>query len=138
MKGTVRALFVAPEKKAAPVSLSEVRVAAEGFEGDFHTRTAANRRQILMVSHAVLDEFQLSPGTLFENMTIEGIDVMGLAAGQRLQVGDTVLEVTVPCEPCVQMDRIRDGLKRSLEGKRGMFARVLSSGVIRVGDAVVL
>ena len=136
MKGTVRALFVVPEKKAAPVPLPEVRAAAAGFEGDFHTRTPANRRQILMVSSEVLNEFTLSPGSLFENMVVDGIDVMALAAGSQLRVGETLLEVTIPCEPCIQMNRVRSGLKAGLEGKRGMFARVVTGGIIRIGDEV--
>ena len=136
MKGTVRALFVVPAKKAAPVPLQEVRAAAAGFEGDFHTRTRANRRQILMVSADVLTAFTLPPGSLFENMVVDGIDVMTLDAGCQLRVGETLLEVTIPCEPCIQMNRVRPGLKAGLEGKRGMFARVVTGGVIRIGDEV--
>jgi MOSC domain-containing protein YiiM len=135
MKGTVLALFVFPEKKASPLVLSEVRLSQSGLQGDFHSGNN-NRRQVLMLSKNVLDEFELSPGTLFENLVVDGIDVMNLSPGQQLQIGDAILEVTVPCDPCVQMDRIRQGLRRALEGKRGMFARVLKPGIIRVGDAV--
>jgi MOSC domain-containing protein YiiM len=91
-----------------------------------------------MVSENVLREFQLQPGTLFENMVIEGLDVMAFNAGQRLKIADTVLEVTIPCDPCVQMDRIRRGLKQELIGRRGMFVKVIAGGTIRVGDSVVL
>ena len=135
MNATVRALFVCPEKKARPVAVTEVRVGLAGFEGDFHGRTA-NRRQILMLSNDVVCEFGLSPGMLHENMVIDGVDIMSLAPGQTLYIGDAVLEVTAPCEPCVQMERIRQGLRQALEGKRGMFARVSSPGTIRIGDAV--
>jgi MOSC domain-containing protein YiiM len=135
MNASVRALFVCPEKKARAVALTEVRVGLTGFEGDFHGRSA-NRRQILMLSNDVLCEFGLSPGMLHENMVIDGVDIMSLTPGQNLHIGDAVLEVTVPCEPCVQMDRIRQGLQQALEGKRGMFARVASPGTIRIGDTV--
>ena len=135
MRGTVRALFVTPEKKGKPVEIGEVQAGRGGFDGDFHARVA-NRRQILMLSTAVLAEFRLAPGVLRENMVVEGIDVMTLAADQKLRVGDAILEVTGPCEPCIQMDRLRDGLRSALAGKRGMFVRVLTPGTIRVGDAV--
>jgi MOSC domain-containing protein YiiM len=135
MRGTVRALFVTPEKKGKPVELEEVQAGRGGFDGDFHARVA-NRRQILMLSHDVLAEFRLTPGALRENMVVEGIDVMMLAAEQKLRVGGAVLEVTGPCDPCIQMDRLRDGLRSALEGKRGMFLRVHTPGTIRVGDAV--
>jgi MOSC domain-containing protein YiiM len=137
MERTVRALFVCPEKKARPLAVAEVQVSSSGFQGDFHSRTA-NRRQILMLSSDVLRAFEVSPGTLFENIVIEGIDVMSLSPGQRLHIGDSVLEVTVPCEPCVQMERVRKGLKQALQGKRGMFAQVVTPGTIRIGDTVTL
>jgi len=137
MHHTVRALFVCPEKKAKPLSVSEVEVSSAGFQGDFHT-SVANGRQILMLSSEVLQEFELRPGSLFENIVLEGVDVMALSPGQRLHIGNSVLEVTVPCQPCVQMERIRKGLKQALAGKRGMFAQVVTTGTIRVGDRVML
>jgi MOSC domain-containing protein YiiM len=91
-----------------------------------------------MISHSILEELQLLPGSLFENMVIEGLDVMRFTDGQRLQVGQAVLEVLGPCDPCSQMERIRGGLKQTLIGKRGRFAKVVTAGVIRVGDAITL
>ncbi len=135
MDGTVRALFICPKRKAGPVALAQVRLGSGGFEGDFHAR-AADSRQILMLSNDVLSEFDLAPGSLSENMVVDGLDVMKLSPGQQLRIGDAILEVTIPCEPCVQMERIQHGLKRALAGKRGMFARVLTPGTIRIGDTV--
>ena len=63
---------------------------------------------------------------------------MTLASGQQVRVGDVILQVTVECEPCVQMERIRQGLRQDLEGKRGMFATVVTPGTIRVGNPVKL
>ena len=136
MQPTVRTLFVYPQKKAPPLALTEVRAAESGLEGDWHAKSNGNRRQILVLSGDVLREFELAPGSLFENMTIDGIDVMQLKPGQQLHIGDVVLEVTLPCEPCIQMERIRQGLQRALNGKRGMFVRVIKPGTLRVDDAV--
>ncbi len=135
MQGTVRGLFVTPEKKAKSIALDQVAAGTSGFDGDFHAKFS-NGRQILMLSSDVLTEFGLAPGSLYENMVVDGIDVMTLAPHQQLKIGDAVLEVTVICEPCIQMDRIRSGLRSALEGKRGMFARVLRPGMIRVGDVI--
>jgi MOSC domain-containing protein YiiM len=137
MQGTVRALFVAPKKKAEMLPLTQVEAAQTGFAGDFHS-AGPSSRQILMISNSVLEEFELSPGALSENMVIEGLDVMRLSNGQRLQVGHAVLEVLGPCDPCSQMERIRSGLKQTLFGKRGRFAKVVTAGVIRVGDPITL
>jgi MOSC domain-containing protein YiiM len=135
MEGTVRALFVQAHKGASPVSLTSVEVQKMGFEGDHHTGSS-KRRQVLLMSGSILDELQLSPGLIYENVVVDGFDVMSLAEGQHLQMGNAQFEVTIPCKPCVQMDRVRQGLKDLLEGRRGIFVRVLSPGAVRVGDAV--
>jgi MOSC domain-containing protein YiiM len=137
MEPRVQALFVTRRKKAAPVRLEEVQLSAQGFEGDFHAEMA-NSRQILMVSGSVLEDLGVTPGSLSENIVIDNLDVMTLEKGRRLSIGDAVLEVTIPCEPCIQMERIRKGLQVALNGKRGMFAKVFTSGTIRVGDRVTL
>jgi MOSC domain-containing protein YiiM len=135
MKGVVRALFVTPKKKETPVPVQSVNTAGSGFDGDYHANFA-NKRQILMVSAAVLNELELEPGAIFENVVVEGLDVMSLAEGRRLRMGEALLEVTIPCEPCIQMERVRHGLQAALQDRRGMFARVVSIGSVRVGDAV--
>jgi uncharacterized protein YcbX len=137
MEPRVQALFVIPHKKAAPVRIDEAQLSIRGLEGDFHAEMA-DSRQVLMVSGFVLDELGITPGSLFENMVIDNLDVMSLKTGQRLGIGNAELEVTIPCAPCIQMDRVRKGLRQALDGKRGMFARVVTAGTIRVGDRVTL
>ena len=58
MPGTVRALFVKPEKGAAGVSLPSVEATPTGFGGDYHSGRMA-RRQILLVSGQVLKELDV-------------------------------------------------------------------------------
>ena len=83
-----------------------------------------------------MDEFGLEPGDLHENAVIDGIDVMTLREGQSLRLGSALVEVTIPCEPCIQMDRVRPGLKEQLKDRRGIFVKVLEPGIVRVGDTV--
>jgi MOSC domain-containing protein YiiM len=113
-------------------------VTGRGIEGDSHA-TPASLRQVLLVDKEALDALDLEPGTIKENLTVEGVRVMGLPAGSRLQVGlSVVLEITSVCEPCFRMDEIRAGLRQALEGRRGMNAIVVEGGSIRVGDRVQL
>src|SRR5262245_47078274 len=135
MQGTVRALFVTPEKKAKPVAVTSVATIDGGFDGDFHSKFA-NRRQILMISGSVLDDLKLEPGTVFENVVVDGLDVMSLTDGQRFRIGEVLFEVTIPCEPCGMMERIQSGLRQELKDRRGMFARVITPGTVHVGDSV--
>ena len=135
MPGVVRGLFITPEKKAKAVAVDAVSTSERGFRGDYHSGFT-NGRQILMISQQTLNQFDLEPGSTSENVVIDGIDVMSLRAGQQMRIGGAILEVTVPCEPCTQMNRIQPGLKSALRDCRGMFATVVSSGVIRIGDVV--
>ena len=109
-----------------------------GIEGDKHA-SAASKRQVLLADKEALDAVGVLPGTIKENVTVEGVDVMQLPAGSLVRLGrSVVLEITVVCEPCFRMDEIRDGLKQELEGKRGMVSRVVRGGVINVGDPITV
>src|SRR6267378_3449404 len=135
MTGTVRGLFVKPTKGAKPVSLESVVTGERGLEGDYHTRFAS-KRQILLMSSNILEELDLEPGKIFENVIVDGLDVMTLSSGQRLRMGESLVEVTVPCEPCDQMDRIRYGLKEALRDKRGTNSRPECAAECRTGGDV--
>lgn len=137
MPGTVRALFVKPEKGAAPVFLASVEATPTGFGGDYHSRRMA-QRQILLISGHVLNELDVEPGVIDENVVVDDLDVMSLTEGQQLRLGEALVAVTIPCEPCDHTNRIRHGLKEALKGRRGMFVKVVAPGVVRVGDSVVL
>ena len=135
MQGTVRALLVKREKGLKSALRDSVQVTPHGFDGDHHTGIS-KRRQILMISGSMLDEFGLQPGDVHENVVVDGVDVMSFQEGQRLRLGDSVVAVTIPCEPCVQMDRLRPGLQAALRDRRGIFVQVLEPGMVRIGDSV--
>ena len=113
-------------------------VANLGIEGDKHA-SAESKRQVLLADKEALDAVGVLPGTIKENVTVEGVDVMRLPAGTRVRLGSSaVLEITAVCEPCFRMDEIRDGLKQELEGRRGMVSRVVQGGTINVGDLITI
>src|SRR4051794_23547621 len=114
MQGTIRALFIKEGKGRKSIPVDSAKVVKGGLEGDRHAGSA-RKRQILLLSGAVLDDLQVAPGTIYENIVIDGLDVMVLQAGQELRIGDALVAVTIPCDPCVQMERIRPGLQRALE-----------------------
>jgi hypothetical protein len=55
---------------------------------------------------------ELTPGTFGENLTTEGIDLTGARIGDRWSVGDVVLEVSQPRQPCYKLG-IRRGTTAS-------------------------
>ncbi|HEV3095824.1 MAG TPA: MOSC domain-containing protein [Candidatus Dormibacteraeota bacterium] len=109
-----------------------------GLEGDKHA-VAVSDRQVLLADKEALDAVGVEPGTIKENLTVEGINVMELPVGSRLHLGaSAVLEITKICEPCFRMDEIRQGLRQELEGRRGMVSRVVQGGSIHVGDPITV
>ena len=135
MQPTVRALFIKREKGGRSIRLQAAHAVEGGLDGDHHAGSA-RRRQILLMSGNVLDELRIEPGAISENVVVDGLDVMTLQPGQQLQLGEALVSVTVPCEPCIQMDRVRYGLQDELQSRRGMFVRVIAPGIVRVGDSV--
>ena len=109
--------------------------AGAGLDGDRHAKPGS-RRALLVMEAETLDLLGLVPGRVSEQITVRGVDLHGLSHGTRLQIGETTLELTVPCEPCAQMDAIRPGLKKELDGRRGRFVRVVRGGAIAVGDPI--
>jgi MOSC domain-containing protein YiiM len=132
----VHNLFRAPKKHLPMEELQEARILADfGLEGCAHAQPGGNR-QVLLVDRETLEAMELQPGVLFENITTDGLNVNSLQIGQRLRMGEAVLEVTMVCTPCNQMERIRPGLRKELWGRRGMLCRVLEAGILRPGDPI--
>jgi MOSC domain-containing protein YiiM len=109
----------------------------KGLRNCIHGRPNS-KRQVLLMDRETLDKFGLPPGAIKENVTVTGMDFQALGVGQRLRIGESLLEITVPCDPCPRMDEIRMGLQEELRGQRGWLCRVVESGKIRKGDSVAV
>ena len=85
---------------------------------------------------------ELGPGFFGENLTLRGVDVSGARIGERWEIGSTVLEVSEPRHPCWKLaTRVGEPafIKRFEQaGRPGAYLRVLQTGTLRVGDAVVV
>ena len=102
--------------------------------------------------HAELHEelrrqgFAVSAGQMGENVTTQGVDLLGLPTGARLHLGDVaVVEVTGLRNPCAQLDRIQPGLMAATLGrdahgnlvrKAGIMGVVIAGGEVRPGDPI--
>ena len=93
---------------------------------------------MLLASKAHLDAVGVEPGAIRENVTVEGADVQSWPVGQRVKVGEVLLEITMVCDPCHRMDELREGLRSELDDKRGMLAHIVEGGEIVVGDPIEL
>jgi MOSC domain-containing protein YiiM len=135
-----------------------------GVEGDAHCGqtvkhrsrvkadpTQPNLRQVHLIQAELLEElqvkgFDVSAGTLGENILTREIDILALPKDSVLTIGDTAqLKVTGLRNPCSQLDDYQPGLTRAvldrdnqgnLIRRSGIMSVVLRGGEIRVGDPI--
>ena len=136
MSGTITSLQIAVAHRAPMETKESVRAVADlGLEGDLHAKQGS-ARQVLFMDEETLAAFGLNGGRVRENITTRGIALNTLAEGTHLRAGSAVFEITKSCAPCEFINDIQPGLRDKMEGQRGMLARVIEGGELRVGDVV--
>ena len=164
---TVLAVSRSPAHGVGKENQESVRLlAGVGVQGDAHAgetvqhrsrvaRDAAqpNLRQVHLIHAELHDElrdagFDVSVGTMGENVTTRGLDLLALPAGTRLGLGaEAVVELTGLRNPCNQLDGIQAGLMaatldRDADGalirKAGVMGVVLAGGEVRAGDPITV
>ena len=138
----------------------EAVVTAEGLAGDswrhpqFH---GGPKRALLLITAEGIDEvtaqgFPLFYGALGENITARGLDRRALRLGQRLQIGEIVIELRQLRIPCSTLDVYGAGIQAALYDKRtqvgdvssprwglsGFYASVATEGTVRTGDPIAI
>jgi len=112
--------------------------AGEGIVGDCQAN-ASSPRHVLLVERAVLDDLRLTAEDVCANLVIDGESLSGLLSGTVLAIGNARIRLTLPCESCAKLNRIRPTLARELRdavrGSRGFLGRVLTTGRVAVGAA---
>jgi MOSC domain-containing protein YiiM len=96
------------------------------------------------IERVVADGHKAFPGAFGENLTLEGIEMDSLAEGDRLSIGEDglVIEMTWHAAPCkTQAHWFSDGRFARISHKTHpedarWYARVISEGLVRPGDAV--
>jgi MOSC domain-containing protein YiiM len=110
-------------------------------------------RQVHLIHEELFEElhaagFNVQPGSIGENVTTRGIDLLSLPTGTRLRLGATaVIEITGLRNPCRQIEAFQTGLLQAVLGrdangslirKSGVMAVVITSGEVGIGDAIAV
>ncbi len=110
-----------------------------GLENDAHG--GPWHRQVSLLSLASVEKMralgcEIAFGDFAENLTVEGIDLPSLPIGTQLRAGESLLEVTQIGKECHKGCAIMQQVGHCVMPKEGIFARVLDSGWVRIGDKV--
>lgn len=141
--GRVDWLGVRPQRKAPMLIVDSVQLqAGRGITGDRYNGSSGKRHVTLIQSEhitaiaSLLGQNNIDPALFRRNIAVSGINLLALK-DKRFRIGDAVLEYTGLCHPCSAMEAtFGAGGYNAMRGHGGITARILISGIIRIGDSV--
>jgi MOSC domain-containing protein YiiM len=162
---TVKSVSRAAEYRFSKERVESIElVAGEGVAGDAHRGVTVkhrsrvkrdpsqpNLRQVHLIHVELIEALQaagydVQPGTMGENITTAGLDLLSLPTNTVLAIGPAVkLQVTGLRNPCVQLDNYQQGLMAAvldrdeagnLIRKAGVMSVVLTGGLVKPGDPI--
>ena len=153
MTGAVTGIFITAEAGNPMRSVVEARaVAGSGLEGDRYwsgvgfysaTPTTPGARELTLIEEEQLDEvaragFALGPGEHRRNISTRGVALDGLL-GRQFRIGGVLCEGVRACPPCNHLDAVTGrALLAPLVDRGGLRARIVTGGMIHVGDGIRL
>jgi len=141
--GTLLAINISSKKGTIKKTVAEARLLENfGLEGDAH---AGNwHRQISLLDKGSIEKMQvktelnLVPGIFAENLTVDLPEPANLPLGTKLQIGESLLEITQIGKECHHNCEIRRLAGDCVMPREGIFARVLHGSLIHPGDAITI
>jgi len=138
----VKAVCISEKKgeRKKPVDAVELRenhgIVGDGHAGEWH-------RQVSLLAEESIEKMRklgldVNSGDFAENITTSGIDLVSLPIGSRLQVGQTLLEVTQIGKECHTRCAIYHQAGDCVMPKEGIFVKVITGGTVRPGDEILM
>ena len=139
--GKVIDLFVSVQGSSTRVEKEAVNLDPKGIVEDKFYDTNINR-SVLITSQESYDlasshHIKMPYGSLGENILID-YNPYHLTAGDKLRIGNVLLEISQNCTICDHLSKIDKVLPELLKDDRGIFARVIEGGVIKKEDEIYL
>jgi MOSC domain-containing protein YiiM len=142
MSGVIVAVSVSTSKgeRKTPSEAVHLRenhgIIGDAHAGDWH-------RQISLLALESIAKMQalglsVGPGDFAENITTRGIDLVNLPIGSRLAIGPVELEISQIGKVCHTRCAIFYQAGDCVMPKEGVFAKVMSGGVIKPQDQIRL
>ena len=140
----IESIAVSRKKGTVKVCVDQAEVLENhGIKGDAHAGDW-HRQVSLLAAERIQEasdagESPLNFGDFAENIATTGVDWKSLPIGQRVRLGDTVrLEITQIGKECHKKCAIYYRTGDCIMPREGVFAKVLTGGIIKLGDPVIL
>jgi len=144
MHGTVISLNISDKKGVRKKPVDEVAVNENfGIEGDAHASSEWHRQVSLLAVESIQKMqrtgLKVKPGDFAENITTEGLDLVALPIGTRVEIGPEVVgEVSQIGKECHSHCAIRIEAGDCIMPKEGIFIKIIKGGKIKKGDEIVV
>jgi len=150
-KGRVISIHIAAAAGTPMQALDSAQaVARQGIDGDryfsrtgFWSATPGAARDMTLIEGEAVEAMNTKLGTtiaagdLRRNVVTRGVALSHLV-GREFRVGEIQLRGTGLCQPCTYLEGLtRIGVKAAMQHRCGLRAEILSTGTIRIGDAIV-
>ena len=154
MSAVVHSINISTQGGVPKLPIDKAEIKFEGVEGDFNRfRTekinSIDTRAVTLFSLEQIEKLRseghsIDVGTTGENITIEGVDWPSLEVGNRLMIGEAMIELSEPTAPCGKIGKsFIDGafsrIDHELElGWSRWSASVIEEGQVEIGSQVIL
>jgi len=143
LKGRVIAINISEIKGVPKKTIPEGNFVEDfGLEGDAHG--GKWHRQVSLLANESVNMMRdlgvegLCTGKFAENITTEGLELWKLPIGTKLQIGDSVHEVTQIGKECHNGCAIQQQVGQCIMPTQGIFTRVLKGGRVVSDDEITM
>lgn len=135
--GNVLRLYLTAEDKKR-IKKEFISLNPTGVEGDKYN--GKENRSLLLTPQssykkALDNDINIKESELGENILVD-FDCTALPVGTKLQIGETIIQISQKGTLCPGLSKIDNKLPKLLKEKRGIFAEILQTGTVKTGDCV--
>ena len=136
------AICISEKKGVGKTKIEEVNLIEEfGLENDAHG--GKWHRQVSLLEKEKIEDFiarggNVKFGDFGENFVTEGLDLGKIQVGDKISIGDSLLEITQKGKQCHVKCNIFKMVGDCIMPKNGVFARVLKGGHVKNGEEIQL
>lgn len=140
--GRIVAICTSVKKGTKKEEVKEIELVEDfGLKGDAHG--GKWHRQVSLLAKEEIDSFNKKGGKVVygdfgENLVTEGIDLASLSVGDKVIIGNALIQITQLGKKCHDKCEIFYSVGECIMPTKGIFGKVLKGGAIALGEKIEL